>query len=43
MNESEIRDLVADNCLNGISVKPMSYKTLAEILFAYNLINSINE
>lgn len=28
MNETEIEDMVNEDCLNGISVKPMSYNQL---------------
>ncbi|TNV72846.1 hypothetical protein FGO68_gene2196 [Halteria grandinella] len=38
MNETEIEDMVGKDCLNGISVKPLCYKQLAELLYSYNLI-----
>ena len=43
MNETEIQDMVGGDCLNGISVKPMSYKSLSEILFAYGLISTLEK
>lgn len=41
MNETEIEDMVGNDCLDGISVKPLAYRELSEILFDNGLVTDI--
>lgn len=41
MNETEIEDMVGNDCLDGISVKPLSARTLSDILFTTALIDKM--
>jgi hypothetical protein len=43
MNETEIEEMVGENCLNGISTKPMSKDQLGRILSKHGLITGINQ